>query len=453
MKSKTRIYAVCYGPKETISGTGYDPKSRKEKLLDKLSKGCKDIELIGWEIISDFKELEKIEEREDIDGIFLYFLEDVSGEIPWFFKEEKLDAFSFKKHPLVFACDWLRFGGGTRFLEFCDLVKQENLPAIPVYSSNFNDIIRAIHLIDIIHRMKESKILNVGRSEDLWDHSYLWRWKSNEYLKTLNEAFGTQVITIGYEDLNRYYEEVNEEQARKLAKKWMDEAIAVEPGEDEIIKSARMYFAIKKAMENVGADAITIDCISLLLKSDKRLIPAYPCLAFAQLNDEGSTGVCEADMDGTVTQLVMRYLTGRPGFISDQTFDTFTNQMIYWHCIAPTKLFGKDNASVPYKIRITHTGEGAGHEVIAPSNEIATAVKLDVRDRKVAIHQGRCIGNSCFPGCRTQWVFKADAKNILNNYRHQMFGRHRVIVFGDFRNEILNLAKLLGFEVIEEDKR
>jgi len=157
-------------------------------------------------------------------------------------------------------------------------------------------------------------------------------------------------------------------------------------------------------------------------------------------------------MDGTVTQLVMRYLTGRPGFISDRTFDTSTNQMIYWHCIAPTKLFGKENASAPHKIRITHTGEGAGHEVIAPSNEIVSVVKFDVRDKKIAIHQGRCIGNSYHPGCRTQWVIEANAKQILDHHSHRMFGRHRVILFGDFKKEILDLATLLGLEVIEEDR-
>jgi L-fucose isomerase-like protein len=82
----------------------------------------------------------------------------------------------------------------------------------------------------------------------------------------------------------------------------------VEPSRDEIIKSSRMYLAIKKLLEEESTSAITINCLGLFRQG---AFPAYPCLAFSRLNDEGLTGVCEADLDSTLTQLIVGYISNR----------------------------------------------------------------------------------------------------------------------------------------------
>jgi len=336
-------------------------------------------------------------------------------------------------------------------LNLFDRAREENLPLLPIASSNFNDPIAALHLIEVIHEMKGSKILNIGMLEESMDAAHWWRRDPERYFELLKEIFGMEVITIGVEKLNVYYKNVDEKSARELAHKWISEALRViEPSEEEIINSARMYFAIKKAMEEVNADAVTIDCLGLFYE---KKLPAYPCLAFAKLNDEGSTGICEADLDATVTQLMMRYLMDRPGFVSDPVFDTFARQIIYAHCVAPTKLFGKDGPAVPYIIRShAEDGKGACNQVIMPSNEIITTVKVSLLNRKLSIHQGRSIGNiNEERACRTKLVAEANVKKIIDNYRYSTFGWHRVSFYGDFKKEVCDLAILLGIEVVEED--
>lgn len=85
----------------------------------------------------------------------------------------------------------------------------------------------------------------------------------------------------------------------------------------------------------------------------------------------------------------MRYLTGRPGFINDPVIDTATQQVIYAHCVAPTKVYGRGKSAHYITRSHAEDGKGASAQVIMPPNEIITTVKINVLNKKIAIHQGK----------------------------------------------------------------
>ncbi len=107
----------------------------------------------------------------------------------------------------------------------------------------------------------------------------------------------------------------------------------IEPTPAEIEKSAAMYLAMCSLMSKQQCQAITINCLGGFYGGK---MEAYPCLGHCQLNNDGLVGACEADLQSTLTMLLMGYLVGRPGYISDPVVDTATNQVIYVHCVAPT---------------------------------------------------------------------------------------------------------------------
>ena len=51
-------------------------------------------------------------------------------------------------------------------------------------------------------------------------------------------------------------------------------------------------------------------------------------------------GVWEADSPSTMTQMLVTAYSGKPGFVSDPTFDTSRNEAIHAHCVSATKLHG-----------------------------------------------------------------------------------------------------------------
>lgn len=40
----------------------------------------------------------------------------------------------------------------------------------------------------------------------------------------------------------------------------------------------------------------------------------------------------------------------------------------------------------------------------------------------------------------------------MRNYDRQTFGVHRVVFYGDYRGEFKDLATLVAFEIVEEDR-
>ena len=47
---------------------------------------------------------------------------------------------------------------------------------------------------------------------------------------------------------------------------------------------------------------------------------------------------------------------------------------------------------------------------------------------------------------------ETNTKARLENLDWQTFGVHRVVFYGDWRQEFKDLAALMGFQVIEEDR-
>ena len=128
-------------------------------------------------------------------------------------------------------------------------------------------------------------------------------------------------------------------------------------------------------------------------------------LRMGQLNNEGLTGVCEADLDSTITQLLIRYLTGRPAYVSDPVIDTATNQIIYAHRVATNKVYGPDGLSNPL-----------------PLGEILTTIKVSVTNKAFSIHQEESVANvEEDKACRTKLAAEVDVEKILNNYRFEIF--------------------------------
>jgi hypothetical protein len=150
--------------------------------------------------------------------------------------------------------------------------------------------------------------------------------------------------------------------------------------------------------------------------------------------------------------LFMTYLVGRPGYISDPVIDTSKNQIIYVHCVAPTKVFGPDGTSNPYHIR-SHSEDrkGAAIRSMLPLGKIITNLEFDTDKRQVLMHLAKTEANiDEDKACRTKLAAKpiGDIEKLMRYWDE--WGWHRVTVYGDYKRAVENMAALLGYEVIEE---
>jgi hypothetical protein len=426
--SQTKIRLVLAHPssKEPCwPNIGYDFEGRKKEFLTTIRKECPDIEFLPVTARKDEDAKVVLQSDAEVDGYIVYLAGCLWGRVPEIIAESK--------KPTVFVDNL--FAGSGKFLTGYARARRQGLKVVGVSSSSFKDVAEAVRCIDCVAQLRHSTALVVGGQPD----------------KKIEELFGTKMQGIGFPELSAAYKKADRSEAKKWSERWMKEAARIiEPSRQDIEQSAVLYIAMRDMMDKHAARAITVNCLGGFYGGH---LPAYPCLGFMQLNNDGSVGACEADQRSTLTMLLMTYLVNRPGFISDPVIDTAKNQIIYAHCVAPTKVFGPKGTSNPYHIR-SHSEDrkGACNRSLMPLGEMTTTILFDAGKEQVILHQGKTVANVDLDlACRNKLAVevKGDVYKLMNNW--DTWGWHRVTFYGDYKRQVYNMASLLGFEVFEED--
>lgn len=317
-----------------------------------------------------------------------------------------------------------------------------------VASSDFADLDPYVPLFRTVHHMRYSRVLLVSPPA------------ARPATDGFTRRFGTQFDFPSYLDLKAAYESASPEEAARLAREFIRAAVrVVEPPEEEIVRSLRLYLGLREVLRARQANAIAIDCLGGFGRGD---LPAYPCIAFSKFNDAGLYGVCENDLDSTMTQLLVTSFSGKPGFVTDPVFDTSRNEVIHAHCVSATRLRGIREAPSPYLVR-SHLEDhkGASMQVLAPAGDRVTVARF-AGPEKCLVSTGEAVGNvDDERGCRTKIRTKvADARKLLLSWSAAlntgtgMPGTrdllHRVLFYGDHVDAIERLGRLCGFRVIHE---
>jgi L-fucose isomerase-like protein len=406
---------------------GYDFEGRIRVLEDKLVRGCPGIEFLPVNVTSGAAaEAQKILEKDsEVDGYLVYLVGCLWGATP--------QTIASSGKPTVIVDEL--FAGSGEFLTASADIKRKGGRIAAVSSSRFEDVVEALKGIECLTALKQSRILVVGADPD----------------KGIEQVYGTAVQTVPFSEINDACNAAGQSDIRKCTERWMKGARkVVEPSRGDIEKAAAMYLAMEALLKTYGGDAITINCLGGIYSG--RMVEAYPCLGFMQLDNDGRVGACEADQRSTLTKLLMTYLVGRPGFISDPVIDTAKNRIVYVHCVGPTKVYGPTGPSNPYDIR-SHSEDrkGACNRSLMPLGKMTTTLLFDHAKKQVILHQGVSVENvDDDKACRTKLAVevKGDVYKLMNYW--DQWGWHRVTFYGDLKRQVQNVASLLGFGVVEE---
>jgi hypothetical protein len=396
---------------------GYDFEGRKSELTARLAAACPNIEFLVPPVPRTREDTAGIMAADsEVDGYVLYLLGLPSSPV---------GPVTASGRPVVVLNDL--YGGGIGTMRG---------PRVAlVSSSSFDDVAQAVRTFEHMRRLRSSVILDVVE-------------RPPAEAAAIEETFGTKVQTLSAAELNAAYQAADATESRRSAGAWAGAAEKiVEPSREEIEKSGRMYVAMRDLLKERGAHAISVDCLTLFYGGK---MPAYPCLGFFQLNDDGLVGACEGDLQSTITMLAMTYATGCPGYISDPVIDTAKNRIVYAHCVAPSRVFGPRGPANAFHIR-SHSEDrkGASTRSLMPLGHVVTSLKFVPSEKVVVMHTAKTVANiDDDKACRTKLA--ADVANAQKMLEGWSQGWHRVTVYGDHRTRVRTLAALLGFRVVEE---
>jgi len=464
----TKIYTVFFSAGLPVGYEAYRKYHphikvmKNQDILERVKDECKDVEFVGAaepikadEAISNIKE-----QKEDLDGLLVFGPpsdELISVGLPMVAVERPLEGcttvpfHAYKESKVV-----------TSYLPaHCDKDPK-------VYSHRIEDIAGKIKLVDTISKMKGLRVLVVtdlpilGYFEPMGIQIDTSREEYEEvYLNNLKEVFGTEFIAVPQKELlDEKMQAVDDGKAREVTQKWIEGAITLRgTNEAEVLRSAKLYLAMKQLMDEHNCGAITTEGFGWPpLGYD-----AAPSqgLATSELCTEGIVAVSETLTDCLIIQQLGLYITGSAGLLGDYNIDPLNNTAIVCHCEGSFKPYG-DGGRAPYVIRnlpfVEENTGGACAQINYPIGAAVTVAKIGTYKKKLSIFTGETVsGEQLFPYWddilgRNKVAVRTDAKALLENVDWKTFGNHRSVFFGDYRQEFKDLAKLIGFEVVEKDR-
>jgi len=452
---------------------GFDARGRENEILNLLKEGCPQIEFTPIVIQSSDDEKKAIAMKEEVDGYLLYFVTLSWILVGFLHQIGKLDK------PMIVADDFL--GGSGAFLCGYSGLLEQNTPAGAVSSTRPDDLVAVARCFADVHKPRTTPASfakrcwevyretfpKVGEMKCLEDQVALTdvaecvrQFKKSRFLivgagreGTERDFLGAKGIHRGFKELRDLYDKVDRDEATEWAERWSKQADEVVDAKPEWIhKAAAVYLATLELLKKHGTDTVTSNCLGGFGRGQ---LPAYPCLGFMQMLNDGGLGVCEAMPDDTLCMLMARILTGRPGYVSDPALDTSKNQIVYAHCVGPTKVFGPDGATNEYRIMTLHNRDprGACARSLMPSGYMTTSFRTDFARKVMVIHQAKSVGNfNSQRGCRTQLIgqIRGDIGRTFDQWAGNRLNWHRVTVYGDVKEPLVEFGKALGLKVIEE---
>jgi len=451
----------------------FDYETRKAEIEQALAEGCTGIEFVPLTVQgSPEEEVDRVRDlANETDGLLVFLL-----STNWDLTDQLLPAIGTWKKPAVFV-DELYAGSGVFLCHGAKTIR-EGGEVVMVSSGRFQDVVDVAQCfkgqskpganLDSFRTAAETvrknsftppgdmtcanDPVNVAPAAEVIEHL-----NNSKILRVVSEkedsykALGVTIECVTFDEINDAYQQVDRQEAGHWAERWMEEASEiVEPTRGDVQDSAAIYLAMKNLMQERDAQIITVDCLAGFYSGK---LPGYPCLGYRQLNDDGGCmGTCEAQVPDALIMLICRYMFNRACFASDPVLDTSSNQIIYAHCVAPTKMLGPDGEVNPFKVR-SHAEDdlGASIQSIMPLGFMTTSLGLDPSLKSMVIHQAKAVANvDEAKGCRTKLAaeVKGDIDKLFREW--DRFAWHRLTVYGDVKEPLEKLARALDIEVINE---
>ncbi len=260
---------------------------------------------------------------------------------------------------------------------------------------------------------------------------------------------GTQVRTI---PRSRFVDEFDKLLHSKDAQRRADLYLSacreiVEPSRQDVLDAAKTYFVLKTLVEQEQADAMMMECLPGL-KIPHVHVP--PCMGFMDLRDEGIPAGCEADLDATLTMMLVQQLFDRPAFQHNPSVDTEKKLYFGAHCTCASRMNGCDREQAPYVLR-SHAEAGWGcvpEVLLEPGQKITIAKYLVNADQpQMILYSGEIVQSprdNRIGGCRTKMFTTINELEDIC----ELQGHHLCMWYGDYRDRMVAFNQLFQIETV-----
>lgn len=314
----------------------------------------------------------------------------------------------------------------------------------PVFERGIKDFMA---VCNVVKTFRKIRILQIStRPFDFWTTM------CNE--GELLERFNIQLSPIPMPELTSEMKKVKEEKTEvDQVITYIKEHMEIQIKEDEVVNVAALKVAMKNLATKYGCNAVAIQCWNCLQSE----IGIMPCAANALMNDEGIPVVCETDIHGAITALLVEAagMDETRGFFADWTIrhPDIKNGELLQHCGPWPLSIAKETPKLTYPLAFDHPGSITAE---AKHGEV-TLCRFDGDNGEYSMLLGNAKGVDGPKGMGTYlWVEvdnikRLEEKIVCGPYIHHCVGIHKNVV-----PVLYEACKYIGvkpdlYDPIEED--
>jgi len=284
--------------------------------------------------------------------------------------------------------------------------------------------------------LKGSRLGLVGEPEP-----WLLNIRDPELVKS---RFGVEVVKIDWDYMLKLGLEAEGSLVESKVRELKGIFQAVEVSDSDLEKAVRVYYGLKRVVEEYRLDAVAVEARDMLVED---LRDYGPYLAVALLSSEGVPADYEVDVEAILTKLLVYKLTRRSSFMANLTrVDVERGTIVLSHCTIPVDMI---EASRSRLTTYFETGRTVAIRGRVREGETVTILRLGgSKLDKMLVAKGVVVnGDIGDPNlCRTQVevrVYGSPLKLV-----DESIGNHMVMVYGDIVDQLKVVADIAGVTLI-----
>ncbi|MBN1139604.1 MAG: L-fucose/L-arabinose isomerase family protein [Anaerolineae bacterium] len=352
---------------------------------------------------------------------------------------------------LLWAVPEERKGGRLRLNSFCGI----NLGAHALRRSGYRyesiyappqdpAALDKIHTLAVAGRarrlLRQTRLGRVGENPDGLDSCKLDKG-------ALARHFGLDVVQVELVDIFEAAKKADSPQVDALEQDLSSKLEGL-PALDRaaVRRTLSSYLALRQRAQEERLAGLAVRCWPEFFTE----LGCAACGAMSMLSDEGTPCSCEADVNGTVTQLMLQWLSGEAAFGTDLvSFDLDEDVAVVWHCgLAPLSMADpavRPRATVHSNRRLPLLMEfplKPGRVTIARLSEATGSYRLVVGSGEMLR------APMSFTGTSGVLRFDRPAAKILDTFLGEGLEHHISLTYGDHVPSLLALARMLDLPVL-----
>ena len=298
----------------------------------------------------------------------------------------------------------------------------------------------AVGAATVYRRLKTAKIGLVGEHPDGMDTCYLDR-------EALNRLLGVEIKQINLSEVFDKIRSVSSDQIapvkNRLAKSLPNLS---ELNESEVDGTISTYTVLKEQVKDQNLEAMAVRCWPEFFTDLK----CSACGALSMLTDENIPCSCEADINGTVVQLILQWLSGRPAFGTDiVVVDKEQDEVVLWHCGLMPLSYADPTIAPQATVHSNRNLALLMEFSLKPGRVTVARLSRASGELTLVVGKGEILPSTkSFSGTSGVVRFDTPAKDVLDIIIKNGLEHHVAVTYGDYFDELMVLAELLGLPVI-----